>query len=433
MTAEIAIINRGAVTLATDSAVTLTVRGSEKIYNCADKLFELSNKDPIGVMIYNSLSFAGIPLEVAIKEFRQSKGNVHQNSVQEAADAFLKYLQDDLKPSVALQLAHARSILQPMLSDIEEEWANAARRDFEKHKHKADLGALFTRVVTTKVAKLEALPVSQCFANDEESAVAAFYADTFESLINEVFADLPLEEQDKVLLRKACVLALIREEYSEGMTGFVFAGFGKLDMFPALFSFDTDGVIFNKLKKRETKRVLTNREEITGEVIPFAQREMVDRFLYGIDPVFEAGIARYLKIAIEQTGKEIIGVLNKPSKATRLKLNKAIQAATNTTVAAWTQKMAPAVKDRFMQEVQDMIFLMPKPELATLAQELINLTSVKRRFSSGRESVGGPIDVAVISRIDGFVWVRRKYYFDPNLNPRYFHRKFGQTQGDLGA
>jgi hypothetical protein len=68
---------------------------------------------------------------------------------------------------------------------------------------------------------------------------------------------------------------------------------------------------------------------------------------------------------------------------------------------------------------------MPKQELASLAEELINLTSVKRKFSSGAESVGGPIDVALISRIDGFVWVGRKHYFEPSLNPRYFHRKFG--------
>jgi len=62
MTAEIAIINRSAVTLAADSAVTLTVRGVEKIYNAADKLFEISDTAPIGVMIYNNLDFMGVPL-----------------------------------------------------------------------------------------------------------------------------------------------------------------------------------------------------------------------------------------------------------------------------------------------------------------------------------------------------------------------------------
>jgi len=62
MTAEIAIINRSAVTLAADSAVTLTVRGVEKTYNAADKLFEISDTAPIGVMIYNNLDFMGVPL-----------------------------------------------------------------------------------------------------------------------------------------------------------------------------------------------------------------------------------------------------------------------------------------------------------------------------------------------------------------------------------
>ncbi len=81
----------------------------------------------------------------------------------------------------------------------------------------------------------------------------------------------------------------------------------------------------------------------------------------------------------------------------------------------------------------DMIFLMPKQDLAVLAQELINLTSVKRRFSSGRESVGGPIDVAVISRTDGFVWVRRKHYFEREFNPRYFYRKFGAVRESEGC
>ena len=64
MTAEVAIINRSAVTLATDSAVTLTVRGSEKIYNSADKLFELSDRDPMGIMVYNNLEYMGISLDV---------------------------------------------------------------------------------------------------------------------------------------------------------------------------------------------------------------------------------------------------------------------------------------------------------------------------------------------------------------------------------
>ncbi len=48
----------------------------------------------------------------------------------------------------------------------------------------------------------------------------------------------------------------------------------------------------------------------------------------------------------------------------------------------------------------------------------------KRKFLSltDRETVGGPIDVAVITKGDGFVWVKRKHYFSPEYNPRVIAR-----------
>lgn len=55
MTAEIAIINKSAVALAADSAVTLTIGGAQKVYRSADKIFKLSTNNPITLMFFNSL------------------------------------------------------------------------------------------------------------------------------------------------------------------------------------------------------------------------------------------------------------------------------------------------------------------------------------------------------------------------------------------
>ena len=68
------------------------------------------------------------------------------------------------------------------------------------------------------------------------------------------------------------------------------------------------------------------------------------------------------------------------------------------------------------------VALLPKEELAELAEALVNLTSFKRRVTPAAETVGGPVDVAVISKGDGLVWLKRKHYFPPELNPRYFRR-----------
>lgn len=428
MTAEIAIINRGAVTLATDSAVTLRVRGSEKIYNGADKLFELSERDPLGIMVYNNLEFMGISLEVAIKQFRTRIATGHYNSVADAAAAFFHYLQHDLVPEAELQMQHAKAILSPLLWSIKRAYERGAAREYERKRRKADYAAVFTKTVQERIKRLEGLEVSECFEKTPEAEIAAFYSDALGALSDDVFSELPLEDVHKELLRHVCVLSLQRDSYSDSLTGMVFAGFGEHDTFPSLIGYQIDGIIAGKLKKRETDRVITNRNEVSGEILPFAQREMVDRFLYGIDPEFERGIEAFLETVIDATGQTIVQSLPRMSRTRRETLNKAVGAGTAAALKMWRERMVPTVKNKFMREVQDMIYLMPKQELAVLAQELINLTSVKRKFSSGKESVGGPIDVALISRIDGFVWVRRKHYFEPSLNPRYFHRKYGPIQ-----
>jgi hypothetical protein len=61
-------------------------------------------------------------------------------------------------------------------------------------------------------------------------------------------------------------------------------------------------------------------------------------------------------------------------------------------------------------------------ELAVMAETLVSLTSFKRKMSRDAETVGGDIDVAVISKGDGYIWVKRKHYFPPELNLRYLKR-----------
>ena len=51
MTAEIAILNREAVALAADSAVTMIGSSGEKIFTSANKLFTLSKYHPVGIIV----------------------------------------------------------------------------------------------------------------------------------------------------------------------------------------------------------------------------------------------------------------------------------------------------------------------------------------------------------------------------------------------
>jgi hypothetical protein len=62
---------------------------------------------------------------------------------------------------------------------------------------------------------------------------------------------------------------------------------------------------------------------------------------------------------------------------------------------------------------------------------LVSLTSFKQKVSMDTETVGGAVDVAVISKGDGFIWIKRKHYFKPELNARFFANYFrGATIGE---
>lgn len=69
MTAEVAVMNKMAVALAADSAVTVTRSGGRKIYNTVNKLFRLSEHQPVGIMVYGQSELMGIPWETIIKEY----------------------------------------------------------------------------------------------------------------------------------------------------------------------------------------------------------------------------------------------------------------------------------------------------------------------------------------------------------------------------
>lgn len=60
---------------------------------------------------------------------------------------------------------------------------------------------------------------------------------------------------------------------------------------------------------------------------------------------------------------------------------------------------------------------MPLQDAIDLAEFLVQTTIGFSRFKPGAPTVGGPIELAAISKHEGFRWIKRKYYFDRNLNP----------------
>src|SRR5262245_27378770 len=96
MTSEVCMINRLAIVLAADSATTVThwhERGKEERYfKGANKIFQLSTHNPVGMMIYDSADLLSVPWEVIAKQFRRHLGRTTFGAIPEYAEEFFRYL-----------------------------------------------------------------------------------------------------------------------------------------------------------------------------------------------------------------------------------------------------------------------------------------------------------------------------------------------------
>jgi hypothetical protein len=60
---------------------------------------------------------------------------------------------------------------------------------------------------------------------------------------------------------------------------------------------------------------------------------------------------------------------------------------------------------------------MPIQDAIDLAEFLADVSVKYSRFTPGAATIGGPIEVAAITKHEGFKWIKRKYYYSRELNP----------------
>lgn len=91
MSAGICIMNKNAIAMAADSAV--TVGDHVAIHNSANKLFSLSKVAPVGAIIYAKGTLMEVPVELVVKEYKNALGTKTFDTLQEYLDDFISYLE----------------------------------------------------------------------------------------------------------------------------------------------------------------------------------------------------------------------------------------------------------------------------------------------------------------------------------------------------
>jgi hypothetical protein len=440
MTAEIGVLNKTGVALAADSAV--TIGNGRKIYNTANKLFSLSKYHPVGVMIYGNANFMGAPLETIIKVYRQRLGEKYFNKIEEYANDFIEFLKNSPYHELSSASEQDRSAIELFdlkLDNIRDEIIYEVK-EFVNSKSeqlsKEDLERYFAIIVETRINQKSSyykeLPFLDGFTEDDNQELCEKYAIKLTELIEEKFENLPLEKEIFDDLIGICINFLLKE-FTENKTGLVIAGFGESEIYPSLFSFNVDGKVNDKLKLALEEKTVISEDDSAAAIIPFAQSEMVHTFIGGIDPEIEKLSNEYLGKLFHSLPEKLHDeVFDKYLGDPQIKkeLVKSLNEKCHKLFQEYISNISGYKKEYYINPIIGIVKNLPKDELAEMAEALVNLTSFKRRVSSSLETVGGPVDVAVITKGDGFIWIKRKHYFEPDLNKQFFQKYLRSEQND---
>jgi hypothetical protein len=410
-------MNRLAIVMAADSASTVThwtEKGSEERYfKGANKIFQLSDHNPVGLMIFDSADILRVPWEIVVKAFRHELAKKSFNSLAEYAVEFFSFLEKSPRlfpPEIqkAVFLDNARSAamrltIRPIIAD-ESQPDRVARSDDLVVARRAELDAkqLPSNIEGTHVDQTVTLwrddliklleEWRELFGNSFPSDVAGFA----ELGIIEVFKD-PGKQM--------------------GTTGLVFAGFGDHDIFPAFSEYRSCGMVAGKHVAVEVKQVAITHD-MPAWLDSFAQTDMSDTFSMGISRDVYTSVMNTMHGGLNDFAKAVIAATGADA-ATIPDLKERVAKALDT---MGESIMAEARREHAIP-MRRVLGVLPVDEMADLAETLINLQSLKEKVTKNSETVGGPVDVAIITKNEGLLWAKRKHFFDIGLNSRFALRQ----------
>lgn len=433
MTSEIVIMNRMAIAMAADSAVTLSGYSSDKIFPSAQKLFALSDEAPVGIMVYGNASFMGVPWETIIKVYRSQRNNGLHDELDDYANDFIDFLDgNDMLFSEDTQDDTFIENLYGYLNYIKEELLASIQKivhSDQKLVYDDELIPLISAILDDQCEEWANARTSPSFPDDFNDMLYSRYEENVDTIISEVFEEFPLND-DNIEKMKTIIPSVFskfpRNITNTSYSGIVIAGFGEDEIFPSFKSYFIECMVCNKLKYEMDKQQSISSK--TGSVIsPFAQREMVDIFMRGLDPsIFDFNVS-----FLEAAFSEFVQVLIDDGCADGSPEKSSVYSDyIKKIVEGYVSRMEQIQRENYVSPITNVVSMLPKDELASMAESLINLTSFKRKISLDSETVGGPIDVAVISKGDGLIWIKRKHYFKSELNPQYFISKYKGAYDD---
>jgi len=402
LTAQMVILNKFCVGLSSDSSVTLVGKdGPKRTFPTAEKITSLPSPHSIAVLHSGSTEFLGIPYSVLLVEWIRTippeplptvtSYRDHLNAwILQQKHLFPAEMQDGYFGWMVRDffLAVRRNLLQRCeeLGVVKDDWSSPRA----------------TEAIDSVIEEALNLLGSCAELDGWEDVDVNGILDKHRSLVDEarewVFDDTPRSSAgDEGLDQVVKALLPVFEDFAKDAV-LAFVGFGSEEVFPAMDKVSYQGMVDGHLRVSETNRTVVSTD-MDSSINPLGQTEAVNTFLRAYNESFLSTSHQRLE---KFAGAIIEGL--ELSDGQRAKLVTMEAAAhedlgTDFEEASWSQ---------YLQPMLNTVAALPIAEVARMAEALVGLQVLRQLTQADAETVGGPIDVAIITRQDGFQWVRHK-------------------------
>ena len=395
MTSLVALMNGFGVALAADSAMTF---GESRIYDTAEKMIPLPLPHRIAVMHSGRVRIGNIPYSVLVSEWVRQLGNKPLRSAEAYAQAFQDWLANNP------QWFPANSQSRDALSFIRDraEAISGRYQSIKEHDENFEFGQLLDRwtAEASEQPRLEGLNVQSALISFEK------HQERIDEIFEEFITPILGAEADRSPFLNYCA------EYfsSAWMTNatLTFAGYGEHEIYASYALINFHGFVDGKLTwiRGDSYALSPFTNPLFAICLP-AQSDAIDQYLMGYD---SGMIDEIIEKAHEEQQDVLHGIRSKFEDDPEMLAK--IDEAISQTLETFETKVPDVVNDyserNYLVQLRRALAALPAATLVEVARSLVELQALRKTTTAQTESVGGPIDVALITPTDGFVWIRHK-------------------------
>lgn len=383
MTCEVVVANRWGLAMAADSAVS---QGEEnaKVFQGAQKLFQLG-KAPVGIMTFGDAAYMGVPWEVIITSYSEHLGDRRFDSIAAYHDDLVRFMEAN---SAMFPPEHQQAKFEHVAGKI---WTEAYAEGLEWDTDEDDPPEL--RIDRALVARLKAdhprwedHPRLRCTDDAFADALLADNHSMLRKLERRVFEDAELSDEVSTGLQTTLKYLLTRRCDAVDQSNLVIGGYGEGSIFPTLVTSRVGPMFGGRVRIVPELHVQIGTDS-DSLVMPIAQGDAIDMLMSGIHP---------------RLRESLPGLL--PEECGRKKKRKSKSGKSLSPRQVFETRLNAEIRDSHSNPFMEQVAGLPRPELGRLAQSLVEWNIFHARWSAGRQSVLGPVAVAVISKVAGFSW-----------------------------